>query len=152
VYLTRIENFAHARASASGRVFRISTSLDDNDREQIVGVSDLHGDTTFHAFVWTKGGRMRDLGTLPGDVDSIAFGNNRQGDIVGESCPASGNCRAFLWKNGVMADLNSLVHRRSSLYLTMASSINSHGEIVGTALDKLTGVSPGFLAIPETRN
>ncbi len=36
-----------------------------NNRDQVVGVSGLPGNTTYHAFLWQHG-VMRDLGTLPG--------------------------------------------------------------------------------------
>jgi len=123
-------------------------ALGINNRGEVVGISDLAGDATFHAFVWTRDEGMRDLGTLPGDFLSFANTLNEAGQVVGQSCDESGNCRAFLWQDGVMTDLNTLIPPQSSLYLTDANDINDHGEIVGYAFDQSTGDTPGYLAVP----
>ena len=73
---------------------------------------------------------------------------NNKGQIVGGSLDATGNSRAFLWENGVMTDLNTLISSGSSLFLIMGVDINDKGEIVGGAFDPSTGFFPSFLAIP----
>jgi probable HAF family extracellular repeat protein len=118
-----------------------------NDRTQVVGASDLPGDTTSHAFVW-QNGVIADLGTLPGDFLSAAFSINDVGQVVGQSCDVTFNCRAFIWENGTMTDLNTLTLPGSSLYLVSVADINSRGEIVGTAVDQSSGEPLAFLAIP----
>jgi probable HAF family extracellular repeat protein len=125
-----------------------NVAWDINNRGHIVGFSDLSGDTATHAFFW-KGGRMTDLGTLPGDVYSFAFGINERDQVVGESCDASFNCRAFIWQEGAMSDLNALAPS-STLYLMLAESINSRGEITGIGFDQSTGGVPAFVAIPTS--
>jgi probable HAF family extracellular repeat protein len=66
---------------------------------------------------------MRDLGVLPGDFVAAGFGMNNAGEVVGSSVSApgvaAGNPRAFLWRNGVMTDLNMLAPN-SPLYLLIA--------------------------------
>jgi probable HAF family extracellular repeat protein len=119
-----------------------------NDQGDIVGQSDLTGDTTAHAFLWTQERGMQDLGTLPGDISSVALGMNNKGQVVGGSCDANGNCPAFLWQDGVMTDLNTLVCGGSSLFLDFGGDINDHGEISGQAIDPSTGALVAFLAIP----
>ena len=111
-------------------------------------VSSLPDNTTFHAFLW-QSGVMTDLGTLPGDMFSVAFGINNKGQVVGQSCNASGNCRAFIWQNGAMTDLNLLVPSYSKLYLTYGGDINDSGRIVGYGYDRKSGRSPAFLALPS---
>ena len=119
-----------------------------NDMEQVVGASDLPGDTVQHAFLWQKG-VMTDLGTLTGDVVSAACAINNKGQVSGVSIDASGqNLRAFLWQNGVMVDLNTLIPPNSPLYLLHGFGINSQGQIVGFALQTSTGEIHGFLATP----
>ena len=94
---------------------------------------------------------MRDLGTLPGDSASLALGINDKGEVVGASLDASFNPRAILWENGPMTDLNTLVAANpSGLYLLIAESINSSGEIAGLAVTR-TGELHGFLATPADR-
>lgn len=99
-----------------------------NSQGFVVGQSDLTGDNTVHAFTWTKDDGMHDIGTLPGDSASLAFGTNDKGQVTGGSCVdiTLSNCRAFLWRNGVMVDLNSLVPAGSTpLYLFFGNDINS---------------------------
>jgi probable HAF family extracellular repeat protein len=134
-----------------------------NNRGQVVGHSEL-GDSLaspFHGFLWTREmGKMLDLGTLPGpfgvtpagqnDFASLALGINDGGKVVGASLDANFDPRAFLWENGVMTDLNTLVAANpSGLYLLEAVSIDSRGEITGLAL--ANGQAHGFLAIPKAR-
>jgi probable HAF family extracellular repeat protein len=119
-----------------------------NNHGQVVGISDLPGDTTAHAFFW-QNGTLTDLGTLPGDFFSVAFSINNKAQVVGESCDVNFNCRAFLWQRGVMTDLNTLTSPDSSLYLLSANDLNDRGEIVGQAYDQSSGGAPAFLAKPS---
>lgn len=118
-----------------------NAAFDINNRGQVVGLSDLPGDTTTHAFLW-QNVVMTDLGTLPGDFASFAFGINDRGQVVGQSCDVNFNCRAFVWQDGVMTDLNELVSPGSSLYLMVGESINADGEITGIGFDQETGGVP----------
>jgi probable HAF family extracellular repeat protein len=121
--------------------------LSTRNRGQVVGQSNLTGDTTNHAFLW-QNGEMTDLGTLPGDVASLATNINSKTQVVGPSFDASGNPRAFLWQDGVMTDLNTLIPADSPFFLVEALAINDRGQITGYALVKATGENHGFLATP----
>ncbi len=118
-----------------------------NNLGQVVGNSDLPGDTTFHAFLWTRRTGMQDLGTLSGDVASVSISINEGGSVVGASLDASFNPGAFLWEKGVMTDLNTLIAGDSPLYLLTGCSINSRGEITGLGLTS-TGEIHTYLATP----
>jgi len=120
-----------------------------NNQGQVVGHSELVNDSTFHGFLWTRETGMRDLGTLPGDFASLALGINDRGDVVGASLDAKFSPRAVLRQKGAMADLNSLIPAGSPLFLLLALSINSSGEIVGLAFHPSTGDLHGFLAAPR---
>jgi len=135
--------------SLGGVMFNAANAI--NNAGQVVGQSDLPGETATHAFFW-QNAVMTDLGTLPGDSNSIAFDINDKGQVVGISCDVNFNCRAFLWQNGVMTDLNTLIPPNSPLFLTFGAGINDQGEITGTACVLSNGVCtsevPAFLAVP----
>ncbi len=69
---------------------------------------------------------ITDLGTLPGGYESIAYGINNRGQVVGYSTTASGEYHAFLWEDGEMTDLGTLGGAYSVAY-----GINSRGQVVG---------------------
>ena len=127
-----------------------------NNQSQVTGASALPTNINVHAFLWTRekssgcaatglNGCMRDLGALPGDGTSAGLGVSDKGEVVGVSIGEAGP-RAFVWKNGVMTDLNT-VTPGSPLFLQFASTINSHGEIAGFGVTS-TGDTHAFLAAP----
>jgi probable HAF family extracellular repeat protein len=129
-----------------------NTPMAINERGVVVGFANVPGggdagNFNAHAFIWTAGGGMRDLGTLPGDTISEALGINDEGLIVGESCGANG-CRAVLWQNGTIVDMNTLVAPGYSEQLVFANDINDEGAITGQSLNATSGVSSTFLAVP----
>jgi probable HAF family extracellular repeat protein len=93
---------------------------------------------------------MQDLGTIPGDVASVALGINDSGEVVGISFDPSFNPRAFVRQNGVMTDINTLIPAGFPLFLLTACSVNSRGEIIGLAVTS-TGEAHGYLATPSSR-
>lgn len=126
-----------------------------NDRGQVTGGSALPGNQTIHAFLWTQGAGMQDIGTVPGDPWSAGLAINDTGDIVGASIDgnlATGSPRAAIWHNGTPADLNALVPADTSLYMLVAFGINNAGQIVGFGVDLNTGEVHGFLATPISGN
>jgi len=139
---TDLGNLGGTTGQAGGNI-----ALDINNQGQVVGNSDLAGDTTFHAFLWTKRTGTQDLGTLSGDVASLSISINDAGSVVGASLDTNFNPRAFLWEKGVMTDLNTLIAGDSPLYLLTGCSINSRGEIIGLGLTS-TGEIHTYLATP----
>lgn len=125
-----------------------NTALYISNRGLVVGLSALEGEQTFHAFSWTKEtGKMQDLGTLPGDYASVGIGANDRGEVVGASFDKSGSPRAFLRRNGMMIDLNTLLPANAPIYALVAQLINSSGEIAGFGVNG-SGQTHAFLATP----
>jgi probable HAF family extracellular repeat protein len=154
----------HDLGNLGGSVVNMALSV--NNQGQVVGVSSLSAKSEpnvgTNAFLWNKQTGMQNLGTLPGqgtnpaDSGSVALGITESGVVIGASFDAEGNPRAFVWQNGTMSDLNTLVPDSSPLYLLFAEGINSSGEIAGFGLVKSTCMGDpnlceihGFLAIPN---
>jgi probable HAF family extracellular repeat protein len=128
-----------------------NTPTNINQRGDVVGFAGAPNDPDgnfLQAFIWTKERGMKGLGFLPGDVHSEAYGLNERRQVVGLSCDANGNCRAFIWQNGVMRDLNDFKPANYTKTLEQARDINDEGEIAGRALDA-NGVRTAFRAIPR---
>ena len=128
---------------------------DINNLGQIVGGSDVAGDVTSHAFLWTAATKMQDLGTVNDAIDddsySVGLGINDKGQIVGVSASADFSIiRAFIRENGTLVDLNSLVSGATTLDLMTACSINAKGEIIGIAYDPGTGEIHAYKATPTS--
>jgi probable HAF family extracellular repeat protein len=147
-----------------------------NNRGDVVGISNLAGDQTYHPFLWHGGklvdlftttiggspitanelnengeivgggafpnrpfdaylwrnGVATDLGTLNGDCFSEAVALNSRSQVVGysQACDFSAQ-GSFLWENGSMVDLNTLIPPNSGLSLVETIAINDQGEIAG---------------------
>src|ERR1700747_617089 len=58
-----------------GEIFggHFNLPFDINNQGDIIGAADVAGDLTGHAFI-IQGGKLTDLGTLPGDTNSSADG------------------------------------------------------------------------------
>jgi probable HAF family extracellular repeat protein len=107
-------------------------------------------DRRFSAFLWTRRGGIQDLPELPGDTHSEAYGINERGEVVGVSCDANG-CRAVIWRNGDVEDLNRF-KGKYAYHLETAKDINDIGEITGRAIiNPSTGEREAYLAIPRHR-
>lgn len=114
---------------------------DINNDRQIVGYAEKSSGG-YTAYMWDAG-NLTDLGTFGGSAQASAINNN--GQIVGYSntAPDDSISHAFIWQNGVMQDLGTLVDGGTSA----AYGINDHGQIVGyaTAVD---GMSHAVLWTP----
>jgi probable HAF family extracellular repeat protein len=85
------------------------------------------------ATLWQNGVAPTDLGA-PANSGSAALGVNTVNkvlQVVGYVDNHNGD-RAFIWKNGKMVDLNTLISA-SGVLLSKANAINANGQIVGLA-------------------
>jgi len=111
-----------------------SVAREINDIGQVVGqLTNGSGATaTSSAFLW-QNNAFTDLGGLGGTVRN-AVGINNQGQVVGFSSNSSNQELAFIWNDGMMADLNSLLVDSllvggANVSLTRATGINNRGDI-----------------------
>ena len=122
-----------------------------NNSGQVVGESDtgpilkpnfrLKGFLFFgtHAFLWTEGVGMTDLGDLGGGTSqATAISNNEI--VVGTSTLINGTDSAFRWtRAGGMIDLNTLLPPNSGWVLLEAYDVNDKGQITGYGLHNGAG-------------
>jgi probable HAF family extracellular repeat protein len=128
-----------------------------NECGQIVGfgIADQpDGSTITRAIVWMSG-LMQVLEPLPGFKRSAANDINDDGIVVGQCWGTAASINAstaFVWRDGVMRDLNELLLPGSGLELQLARAIDSEGRITGYARDsendnvavRLTPVKPAL--------
>jgi probable HAF family extracellular repeat protein len=127
-----------------------------NNRGQIAGKVRSADNTTYVAALWQSDGTLTNLGILPGDFAAFATGINNRGQVVGNDFDSSFNwSHGFIWQNGVMTDLNTLIPADSNLFIISASNINESGQISGMAT-VLTGPHAGnihaYLATPADKD
>jgi uncharacterized protein (TIGR03437 family) len=100
-----------------------------------------------HAVLFNTDASVTDLGVLPNDRSSLATGINNSGTVVGfsnQSYPdftlqlasifhePQPDYRAFVYTNGQMYDLNTLLVNGTGWALSFATAINNVGQITGT--------------------
>jgi probable HAF family extracellular repeat protein len=95
-----------------------------NNLGAIVGKSAIPGGFD-HACAWA-GGRMTDLGVLPGDLNSEAVAVNSRGQVLVRS--VGSDVHAFVWASGVRTQ----VHGSGVLF--DPAGLNDAGTVCGTGL------------------
>ena len=125
----------------------VATALNNADPIQVVGASQAM-DGRSHAFVWTEGSGLRDLGEFQ-EQETVATGINDHGIVVGwfgsrfddgslqfkHIFPTSASSRAFLWSEGQgedpWTDLGTLAI--DDVGESAAYAINNSSQVVGYA-------------------
>jgi probable HAF family extracellular repeat protein len=130
---------------------RVSHAYDVNNRGVVCGSGDFVADFLDYeeAVVFDNGTIVR-LGTLAGSqpwAQAFAFGINDLGHVVGATNLPTGEPRAFIWRGGVMQDLNRFLPSGSGWVLTSAEDINNDGRIVGQGI--FNGVLHAFVLVPD---
>ena len=130
-----------------------NTPASMNSKGEVVGFGNPSGNQNapFNAmaFYWSQRTGMQPLGTLPLFANSIAYAINNHGLIVGQALNGpSSLSHAFIYQDGIMTDLNSLMIGHNSLTLLYANDVDDSGVIAGGAYDAKTGVTSAFVAIP----
>lgn len=116
-----------------------------NDSQSVAGHSQSSSGALY-ATTW-NGGVATSLGTL-GGTNSGAYSINALGRVVGFSDLAGGSgTAAFLYYDGILADLNSRIDPNSGWKLLAAYGINDAGQIVGRGL--FHGSEQAFLLTPQ---
>ncbi len=120
-----------------------------NEDGDVAGFGDHPGDLVTEAFLWTPEGGLQGLGFLyPDHTLSEAFGINDRRQVVGLSCGEI-ECRAFLWQDGAMYDLNQLAGVPAGQLLTHAMDIDNQGVITGRASLAASNERVTYVASPS---
>jgi probable HAF family extracellular repeat protein len=114
-----------------------ATLRDINNAGAMIGADSSGSGTTATSNPFLlRNGAYTALGSLGGKTGSVN-GINEFGQVVGASQTAAGTNHAFVWTDGVQADLNNLItapltYNGAAVTLNSAVSINNFGDIVAT--------------------
>ncbi len=125
-----------------------STAYDINDSGQAVGASANNITQQERATLWSNG-QITDLGTLGGNKTAAVDINNK-GQVVGfgNTTGNGGLAHGFIWEDGKIANVNSLIDADSGWFLQQINGINDVGQMVGQGINRATGKQHGFLLNP----
>jgi probable HAF family extracellular repeat protein len=124
-----------------------SHAYDVNNQRHVCGWSQVGwSPTESRGFYWADG-VMKEIGTAGGEYSAALAINNRD-EIVGMTARADGQYVAFLWQNGRLSDLNSLLPGGTGWTLMRAWDIDENGVIVGEGL--FGGQARAFMLAPAT--
>lgn len=138
-----------------------------NNEGQVVGYSQETFPGPYRAFIWEDDGStlgdMTPLGVLDtswSGARSYAYDINNHSQVVGSASTTS-NDAGFVWRDGTITDLNTLIDPSTGFYVWSAEAINDKGWIVGNGyytssssnrmlfILKPTGASMAFPMLPD---
>ena len=103
------------------------------------------GNTVWRAFAWIND-NMVSIGPLPGFSQSTAFELNDAQHVVGAATTTG--LRAFVWRDGVLTDLNDLISPDLNLTIKVARGINQAGQITADADSDDLDATVGLVLTP----
>jgi hypothetical protein len=77
---------------------------------------------------------------------------NNHSEAVGTSFDAAGDMHPFVWRNGVMTNLNAFMSPGSPWLILEALGNNDRGQIIGFAMNNSTGEVHGYVPTPCGEN
>jgi len=104
-----------------------STALAINDLGQVVGASQISGDTSYHGFIYYKK-KITDIGSI------YPYNINNLGQVVGHfntEINGDSTVRSFIYSNGMLTDLGTISSDPRAQ--SWANGINDFGQVVGSA-------------------
>ena len=119
-----------------------------NDSDVIVGNVQFYESGAYEAFRY-QNGAMQTLGTFGGGY-SDALAVSPAGVIVGWAATSAGIRHAFIWRDGVMTDLNTLIPQGTGWVLQEATAIGSGaaGREMIAGVGTLNGQTRAFVLTP----
>lgn len=115
-----------------------------NNYGEVAGEMSI-SDGSMHAYIWQSMRGIVDL-HISSSLSSVAWDINDFHEAVGYANFAGDSKLAYIWKNDVAFNLNSLISESSGWTLLEARSINNSGQIVGTGI--YYGKTRGYLLTP----
>jgi probable HAF family extracellular repeat protein len=131
----------------NGQISNLSTLIGLQD---VTGVNDSNhfiGYQSSGASYVYMNGSLTSLGRPAGFDEALPKAINNAGQIVGAFDTGGTEFNAFIWSNGVLANLNSDIAANSGWVLQQALDINDNGQIVGYGLNP-SGYVHGYLLTP----
>lgn len=106
-----------------------------NGRGEAVGSYEISSGSASQAAVLWRNGERIELGFLGSTQYALATDINDAGQVVGSAAGSWAGMTGFLWQNGTMHDLRSLLVETFAGYqITAARGINASGQIAAVAL------------------
>ncbi len=124
-----------------------------NDAGDVVGalgIADGEGGLVTRSVLWSSDGQVINLGVLPGFDLCSALDVAGAGQIIG-------NCQqlkppyattGFLWQNGAMFDLNTLIAPNAGAYVAFPNKFNDLGQIAASVWLTFNGRPVGLMLTP----
>jgi probable HAF family extracellular repeat protein len=104
-----------------------STAIAINELGQVVGASQISGDTSYHGFIYYKG-KITDIGSI------YPYNINNFGQVIGHynvEINGDSTVRSFIYRNGMLTDLGTISSDPRAQ--SWANDINDLGQVVGSA-------------------